>query len=75
MYEYLKNDKPCLTSIDYEFSCEYVVNYNSTQNLDENIGQLIQNSGSDAIHQTLPDNSFLQNKISAAFDSFIKRIN
>lgn len=75
MYEYLKNDKPCLTSIDYEFSCEYVVNYNSTQNLDEDIRKLIQTSGSNAIHQTLPDNSFLQNKISAAFDSFIKRIN
>lgn len=75
MYEYLKNDKPCLTSIDYEFSGEYVVNYNSTENLYESIKQLIECSGDSSIHKTLPPDSFLLHKISSAFDLFIKWIN
>ncbi|POT59584.1 hypothetical protein C3432_02350 [Citrobacter amalonaticus] len=75
MYEYIKNDKPCLTSIDYEFSCEYVVNYNSTNDLNENIKRLIECSGNSNIHETLPVDSFLKHKISSVFDLFIKRIN
>ncbi|WP_436856432.1 hypothetical protein [Citrobacter tructae] len=75
MYEYLKNDKPCITSIDYEFSCEYVVNYNSSENLHEDIMHLLKCSGDSNIHQTLLADSFLKYKISSAFDQFLKRLN
>lgn len=75
MYEYLKNDKPCLTSIDYEFSCKYVVNYNTADNLTEDIKQLLEFSGNNNIHQVLHADTFLKYKISSAFDQFLKRLN
>ncbi len=75
MYEYLKNDRPCLTSIDYEFSCKYVLNYNTSNNLAEGITELLECSGNNNIRHTLHAESFLVHKISSAFDHLLKRLN
>lgn len=74
MYEYLKNNKPCMTSIDYEFSCEFVVNYNTSLELDSDIERLIACSGAPGINKSLPEDSFLYNKLAAAFSSMVKQV-
>lgn len=56
LYEYIKYNIPCLTSIDYELSgFDFIVNYNSENHLDEKIINLLNYKG-DSINSCINDN-------------------
>lgn len=72
MYEYLKNNTPCMTSVNYELSNKYIRNYSTTKDLTQDIIDLISFSGLDAISDSICPNDVLQNKISTFFNEKIK---
>ncbi|CAH7459495.1 hypothetical protein [Vibrio chagasii] len=55
LYEYLKYNKPCLTSINYEYSNEFIVNYNESLNVGEDIERLFEVTGKECISERLPE--------------------
>ncbi|MDL2192666.1 hypothetical protein QQF40_14880 [Cobetia sp. LC6] len=64
IYEYLKNNKPCLSSLDFEFSDnKYVVNYNSNNFDYTRINCLLSKSGSPEIFSSLDKEHFLKSSL------------
>ncbi|MFV7774774.1 hypothetical protein ACOI2Q_14300 [Shewanella algae] len=59
LYEYLKNNTPCITSINYEYSSKFVINYNESKDLDSDIKYLDGVSGNNAISDIIPDDAYL----------------
>lgn len=74
MYEYLKYNRPCITSIDYEFKCDYVINYNKEDGIDADLKFLFDVSGEHLISQSLPTECFLEHKIMTAFKHMISQV-
>ncbi|MFA5993835.1 MAG: glycosyl transferase [Parcubacteria group bacterium] len=72
LYEYLKNNKPCLTSINYEISNSFVLNYNDTDIHIEKISELLSVSGSAEIAESISPSDYLQNKIDAVLPYILK---
>lgn len=64
VYEYIKYNKPCLSSLDYEFShFEFFVNYNKTNNLYDCIENLFAMSDNESISSSISEDAFLDNAI------------
>lgn len=63
LYEYLKHNLPCITTIDYEFSCEYVFNINTSDTPSHVIDKLISTSGNSSISATLPPQVYLKHNL------------
>lgn len=74
LYEYFKFDKPCITSIDYEYTNEYVVNYNSVDNINLEIKRLKENVGNCLISSSLSDELYLDFKINTALNMLSKNM-
>ena len=58
LYEYLKYNKVCLTSMDYEYSSSHIVNYSAIKSDDElksAISRISKSTGSELIAKTIPD--------------------
>lgn len=64
MYEYLKFNRPCLTSIDYEVDSRYVVNYKKSNDLDASLALLLGYSCNSEISKSIEENMFLSYKVS-----------
>ncbi len=73
LYEYLKYNIPCITSIDYEFKNEYVLNYVFSSELDEKINNFLSISGDKSISRSLPPESFFDSHIRNAFNYLTNR--
>lgn len=63
LYEYLKFNRPCLTSIDYEVKSVFCVNYNKALDVDTEIVRLLEISGSREISSEISNEWLLSNKI------------
>lgn len=63
MYEYLKYNKPCLTTISYEFEGVFVVNVHKVSNLDIEIKRLMNFSDHEVVSKSLPTEAYLKNKL------------
>ncbi|MEY0964354.1 glycosyl transferase [Providencia alcalifaciens] len=63
LYEYLKYNIPCLTSIDYEYKSEYIINYNKDHDLMNNLSYLLDSSGNKNISESIPMKCFFKNNI------------
>lgn len=64
IYEYLKYNKPCLTSITYEVDSHFVVNYNEIgDKLDKTISDFLNISGKTDINLSIKEEWWLENKI------------
>ena len=71
LYEYIKYNLPCFTSIDYEISdSDFVVNYNSSKNLDLDIEKLLTISGSEKISKSIQSDWFLSAAINRIVSNF-----
>lgn len=66
LYEYFKFDKPCITSIDYEYSNTYVVNYNTVDNIELEIKRLKESTDNSLISSSLNNELYLDFKINNA---------
>lgn len=56
LYEYMKYNIPCLTSIDYEITDNrFIRNYNATENLHIDIQEMLDVSGNELISLTIQD--------------------
>ncbi|MGD8162229.1 glycosyl transferase [Pantoea sp. FN0307] len=71
MYEYLKFNKPCLTSIDYEYASNYVYNYNDKIFTNKIVDDFIYCSGDERISSLLPEHAYLGMKIKSFFHTMI----
>lgn len=71
LYEYLKNNTPCITSIDYEFTCPYVINYNENEISKELVEWMFSSCGDIKISLSMPDNAYLKNVLSSTLEKFI----
>jgi teichuronic acid biosynthesis glycosyltransferase TuaH len=65
LYEYLKYNKPCLTSMNFEISNLFVLNYNETNICRDRISKLLLVSGSTEIAESISPSDYLENKIDA----------
>ncbi|WP_224717635.1 glycosyl transferase [Pectobacterium versatile] len=73
LYEYLKYNIPCITSINYEFQNEYVLNYVLSANLDNEIKKISSVSGDENISKSLPQQCFFDRNIKNAFNYVANR--
>lgn len=59
LYEYFKNNTPCITSINYEYTSRFIVNYNESKDLDSDIRYLEKISGDKSISDSIPAEMYL----------------
>lgn len=72
LYEYFKNNTPCITSIDYEYSSKYIVNYKTTKNLKSDIEVLMSFNGTEDISNSIPSEFYLGCRINNSIERFIR---
>jgi hypothetical protein len=60
LYEYLKFNLPCVTTIDYEFTSEFVLNSEKSMSIYDDIDNLIIKSGNSNISNSLPFDVYLK---------------
>lgn len=63
LYEYLKNNTPCITSINYEYNSMFIVNYNESTDLDADIKLLEKTSGDNSISHSIPDEAYFSTRL------------
>ncbi len=71
LYEYLKNNTPCITSMNYEYSSNFVINYNESIELASDIDFLMGVSGDVSISNLIPDNAFLSVRLNNTIQRLI----
>jgi len=74
LYEYLRHNRPCLTSIDYELNNEFVINYNKGY-VDRHLFEKMLNiSGKIDISKSITEESFLRQKVSSIIIKLLSSI-
>jgi len=64
LYEYMKFNRPCITSTDFEITeVDFLVNYNNCRFLLQEVDRLIDMSGSDKISSSMNQDWYLSNAI------------
>lgn len=71
LYEYFKNDTPCITSIDYEYSSKFIINYNVSKNIDSDIKYLDGVSGDNCISNSIPDEVYLSKRLNSTMEILV----
>tara|TARA_A100001391_G_scaffold194032_2_gene169973 strand:- start:2408 stop:3520 length:1113 start_codon:yes stop_codon:yes gene_type:complete len=72
VYEYLKNNKPCISSLDFEFLTNpYVINYSSDSFDFSDIDKLLVLSGDVNISKSLNDEHYLKNSLADCIKNFL----
>lgn len=72
LYEYLKFNKPCLTSMNYEVQNKFVVNYNQENISKVEIEKLMLLSSSSEISQSILKSDYLSYKINSILPNIIQ---
>ena len=72
LYEYLKFNKPCLTSMNYEVQNKFVLNYSQDAISKVEIAKLLLLSGSSEISQSILKSDYLSYKINLILPYTIK---
>jgi len=76
LYEYMKYDIPCLTSIDYEIiDSRFIRNYNTSQKLQDDIKDMYAVSGNKLISDTIQDDWKLDVSLQNVLDQLIQSNN
>lgn len=72
LYEYMKYNIPCLTSIDYEISdTNFIRNYNKSNNLKSDIVDMLDVSGSDKISKTIKEDWKLDTSLQRVIEKLL----
>ncbi len=68
MYEYLRNRRPCLTSIDYELRTPWITNYRDANPSDGDLRELLRESGNPAIASSIPEDAYYERRLEPIMD-------
>jgi len=69
LYEYMKYNLPCLTSIDYEIKDQkYIINYNKSKNINDEVNELFKLTGDRSISASIREDWLLSFNLKKIID-------